>query len=180
MNRTYLLAAGFSLTGILAIAVASPACAAQTLGVYKLSEKSISCPANMPAKQGCVELTGKSETAGRWPGMRRVAAVGTAIPGRPGCVSATTRGVLSGSHGDVHFTGKGYYCPKSDTAGYRLRFDASDAKGFGLPLHGAIRYDGKKGSETFTASKGHAAGSLSSGSRGRSDVSTASTDRGSP
>lgn len=113
----------------------------------------------MHAKQGCVELTGKSVTANRWPEMHRVAAVGAAIPGRPGCVSATTRGVLSGSHGDLRFTGKGYYCPTSDTAGYRLRFDAADAKGFGLPLHGAIRYHGNENSETFTAGKVAANGS---------------------
>lgn len=151
MNRIYLLAAACFLSGILAIASAPPACAAQTLAVYRLSEKAIICPGDLHAKQGCVELTGTSASAGRWPAMRRVAAVGTAIPGRPGCVSAVTKGVLSGSHGDIHFTGKGYYCPKSDTARYLLRFNAADAKRFDLPLHGVIRYQGKENSETFTA-----------------------------
>lgn len=155
MSRIHLLTAACSLTAALTVSAAPLAWATQTLAVYKLSEKATHCPKNMHAKYGCVKLTGKTMTASRWPEMHRIAAVGAAAPGiHTGCVSAITTGTLSGPHGVVHFTGAGYYCPKSDTAAYRLRFNAADAKRFGLPLYGAIHYHGKENSETFTASKG--------------------------
>lgn len=144
---------GFALfMGAITVAVTTQAQATQILATYKLSEKTIRCPGHMPARQGCIELTGKAVTGDRWPRMKRIAAVGTGKSDVPaGCVSATTEGVLSGAQGDLRFSGEGYYCPKSNTARYMLNFKATDAKSFSLPVHGVIRYRGKRNRETFTA-----------------------------
>lgn len=144
-------------SGVSAGTVASPAevSAAVPLQVtYRVEEQPAQCPADTHPQGGCVWLIGKALESGTpWPAMRRIAIVGTPAPGLPaGCNSATTTGVLSGSHGSMHFKGEGYYCPKTDTAWYGYTFDAAQARRLILPLHGSIRYVGSSNTETFTSS----------------------------
>lgn len=166
MNGSCRVAAVCALVGALIVWIGPYANASQILAVYKLSEKAVRCPEGMHAKHGCVELMGRALAHTRWIRMHRVAAVGASTSTIPdGCMSASTKGELSGAQGIVHFTGVGYYCPKRNTAKYYLDFNAADAKRFGLPLHGAINYHGKKSRETFTVGvgAGHALESLHSG-----------------
>lgn len=154
MNTAVALTVLCLLAGMPAPRAAPSSAAAWTLAIYKLSEQAAHCPANMHAQLGCVQLKGKALSAGTWSNMQRIAAVNTAAHEIPaGCVTATTVGTLVGEDGTLHFTGAGYYCPKTDTAWYRLDFDAAGAKHYDLPQHGFIHYRGKDNTETFTVPK---------------------------
>lgn len=150
MKRIIVLTAACLLGGVTAVFAAG---SARTLAVYKTGDHFVKCPAGVHAKTGCVELTGKALTSTHWPELKRFAVVDAASPHIPaGCLTATTTGTLSGKDDVVRFTATGYYCPDTDTAWYRLSFDPADAKRFGLPRHGRIRYIGKNNTETFRAS----------------------------
>lgn len=145
------------VSGVFAGTAPPPAAASATVALhvtYQVTEKPAKCPAGMHPQGGCVWLIGTAlESAARWPEMRRLAIVDAPAPGLPaGCDTATSSGVLYGKHGNVHFKGRGYYCPKTDTALYRYNLDAAQAKRHDLPVHGTIRYTGSSNSEIFASS----------------------------
>lgn len=148
-----LASAGLMLTGSLSSVGAAAAIPALHI-TYKLVEKPAGCPHGTPAKSECVTLAGTAlESGTHWPRMRRLAIVDGPAPALPAdCDTATTRGVLAGKQGKIHFRAAGYYCPKSDTAFYRYTLETAAAARFGLPLHGTIRYLGSSNTETFASS----------------------------
>lgn len=156
--RSLLLCLGLvTVSGVFAATAPPPAASSATTALhitYKVTEKLAKCPVGAHPRGGCVWLTGNARESGaRWPEMRRLAIVDAPAPGLPaGCDTATSSGVLYGKHGNVHFNGKGYYCPKTDTALYRYTLDAAQAKRHDLPVHGTIRYTGSSNTETFASS----------------------------